>query len=143
MTNPKTAKNARQELDRLKVRWSRDKFMSLVLAGDAYLVKLFLVAGMSPDTSDTNGITALMWSAGKGHPSAVQLLLQEGANVNFQTSKGRTALMSAAYYGRIETLRILIEHGADPKLKDSDGKTAYDWSLERKQMTITEILMEL
>ncbi len=140
MTDPKTAKEAREELDRLNVQWSRDKFMSLVLSGNNEWIKLFLLAGMSPETSDRNGITALMWASGKGHTATASLLLQHGANVNQQTARGRTALMSAVYYGRIETLKVLIENAADTCLKDSEGKTAYQWSLERKQTTISNIL---
>lgn len=140
MTDPEFPEEARQELERLNVEWSRYKFMTLVLSGNEYPVQLFLLGGMNPETSDRNGITALMWAAGKGHTEIVRLLLRHGANLNFQTSKGRTALMSAAYYGRIETLKVLIKNGADASLKDSEGKTAYQWSLERKNTPIVEIL---
>ena len=140
MIYPNTPEKAHQELDKLNIKWSGNKFLSLVLAGNAYLVKLFLLAGMSPETTDKNGITALMWGAGKGHAEIVQLLLDHGADVNSKTAKGRTALMSAAYFGRMETLKILIDHGADKNLKDFENKTAYQWASERKQTSISDIL---
>jgi ankyrin repeat protein len=140
MTFPDTPEKARQELDKLNIQWHGDKFLSLVLTGEADLVKLFLIAGMSTETADKNGITALMWGAGRGHAEIVRLLLEHGAKVNSQTAKGKTPLMSAAYYGKAETLKILIDHGADRNLKDSENKTASDWARERKQTAISAIL---
>ncbi len=143
MTEPTSSEDALQELKKLKVAATRGKFLSSVLAGETSVVKLFLLSGMSPDTADRNGITILMWAAGKGHAEIVRLLLQHGANVNLQASKGKTALMSAAYYGRLETLKVLIESGADPGLKDLEEKTAYTWSVTRKYSAIAEILKHL
>ena len=114
--------------------------MSRVLAWNAKLVKLFLTAGMSPETSDRNGITALMWAAGKGHAEIVRLLLRFGGNPNSQSPKGRTALMSAAYFGRPEIVEILLDHETLLHLKDFEDKTAADWALERNQTAIAENL---
>lgn len=143
MTEPTSSEDAFQELKKLNIPATREKFLSSVLAGEAPVVKLFLLSGMSPDTADRNGITLLMWAAGKGHAEIVRLLLQQGANVNLQNSKGKTALMSAAYYGRVETLKVLIESGADPGLKDLEEKTAYHWSVTRNYSAIAEILQHL
>lgn len=140
MTDPKTPEAARQKLENLGIRWSKEVFMSFVLTGHTDYARLFLTGGMSPETSDKNGITALMWSAGRGHTEIVALILKQGASVNAQTSKGKTALMSAAYYGKEEPLKLLLEHGARAGLSDGEGKTAYDRALERKYSVIAKIL---
>jgi ankyrin repeat protein len=142
MISPERNEKALQKLKQFNIPWREDKFLSLVLAGEADLVKLFLIAGMNPETADRNGITALMWGAGKGHSEIVHVLLEHGAKVNAQTSKGKTPLMSAAYYGKIETLKILLDYGAERNLKDSGDKTAFDWARERKQDKISEILQK-
>jgi uncharacterized protein len=140
MTGPITPNEARLELDQFNVQWSGNKFLSFVLSGNTKIVRLFLIAGMSPETSDQNGITALMWGAGKGHAEIVKLLLEHGAQVNSKTAKGRTALMSAAYFGQIETLKILIAHGADLTIKDFENKSAKNLASERNHPVISEIL---
>lgn len=143
MTQLNSRENARSRLEQLKIPWTPLRFISFVMAGDADLVSLFLDSGMDANSCDKNGVSALMWAAGKGQDTVVRLLLQKGALVNGQSPKGRTALMSATYFGKIESLKILLEHGADSNLRDTEDRNALDWARIRKHSDIADWLENL
>ncbi|MBI1824246.1 MAG: ankyrin repeat domain-containing protein [Nitrospirae bacterium] len=143
MTGPDTRENARIELEGLNIPCTPLRFISFVMAGDLDFVTLFLASGMDVNSCDKNGISALMWAAGKGHDSVVQVLLQNGALVNLQSPKGRTALMSAAYFGKMEPTKMLIAHGAIPELRDAENRNALQWAKARKYAAIAEFLEKL
>jgi len=72
---------------------------------------------------DTEGRTALMWSADRAHPHITLLLLQKNAKVDAKDQDGMTALHYACVCGHPEIVSLLIEHGADADTPDNDGTT--------------------
>lgn len=61
----------------------------------------------------TDGVTALMLAAGRGHTDAVELLCESGANVNAKRSTdGKTALMDACWAGHLPVVKVLLKFKA-------------------------------
>lgn len=81
---------------------------------EAMLAKGFPINGCPSD-----GMTALMWAANRGHRELVKLLLDHGAIIARQTVEGETALGWAAMNGQLEMVNLLY-----PLASPSDQKRA-------------------
>lgn len=73
--------------------------------------------------TDSEGSTALLYTAANGHTLEVGNLLDNGASVDAADFQMRTPLSWAAAFGHIATSRLLLHHNADPNSQDIDGKT--------------------
>lgn len=104
---------ARAELGRIPLPYTPDAFIESAGNGNLAAVRLFLAAGMDPNTKNESGNTALMHAAGGGHTGIVNALLKAKANVNERNQGGYTALSWAASSDRKDVLPILLDHGAD------------------------------
>lgn len=86
---------------------------------------MLLKKGISVDTPDSAGYTALHYATRNGHLRVCEILLEHGANVNSCTrSMKTTPLHRAAWMCHVEIIDLLLRHGADPNMTDEDGKTA-------------------
>lgn len=121
----RTPEDAFRELSELEIPYSGDSFVEYALEGKTSVVKLFLGAGISPDTRDEEGYTALMWAAMAGHSDIVSLLLDKGADQDARDKHhGMTALMHAAREGRTDVVELLLGRGAQIDAWDEEGRTA-------------------
>ncbi len=111
------------------------------MKGEAALTAL-LSSGVSVNTSDWEGETALMEAADKGQLEVVRLLLRHGADVNAADEDGETALMRAADDGHTEVVRALIAAGADVNARDEDGETALSNAEEERHLETARVLRE-
>jgi len=75
----------------------------------------------------SQGCTALMIAAMRGHRDSLSVLLDRGAHVDDKTDANRTALMLT---GNADIVRVLLERGADPNIPDNQGKTALMWAVD-------------
>lgn len=101
-----------------------------------------LSTGISVDSADNDGETALMKAADKGNAMAVKLLLAAGANANARDEDGETALMMAADEGRTEVVRLLVAAGAELDLRDKDGETALHKAQDERHVDTVNVLRE-
>jgi ankyrin repeat protein len=119
--------------------------------GDVPWINRLLADGVSPDSADEDGATALMSAAFAAQAKAVATLLHAGADPDLQDSSGLTALMNAvisagemdlegatAVFERIVSL--LLDAGADPDLRDEDGCTALDHARSYGQTELVVLL---
>ena len=111
---------ARADLARLPVEYSSPVFLASAEAGRTAVVRLFLQAGIDPNSADRSGVTALMHAAGRGDLPMMDMLLKAGTAVNARTPDGAgTAMTKAASSGRIDAARLLIKAGATRESFDS------------------------
>lgn len=75
------------------------------------LAFLLLEAGVSVDTRDAKGATALTWASYKKNSELVSFLLKEGAHPLASDNGGRIALHWAAVNGDLQTIDALLDHG--------------------------------
>jgi glucose/arabinose dehydrogenase len=85
-----------------------ESLLAAAAAGNVDIVKTILDRGVSPDTRDQAGNTALMLAASRGRLEVVRLLLERNADVSAVNADGRTAVSLAqeAQYPAIEALLL-------------------------------------
>ena len=109
-------------------------------SGDLARLRSLLAEGVSVDSVDEDGTTALMAGAFAGERRVVRLLLDHGADPNFQDDSDLTALMNAVIGdGEMdlegghdvfrEIVEVLLEAGADTRLEDETGSTAVGYAV--------------
>jgi ankyrin repeat protein len=116
----------------------------LVLAarfGQRDTVRLLLDQGVTPDSRDGLGRTALIAAAGEKDHAITALLIDRGADVAATDSEGATALMHAASNGQLDNLRLLLAAGADVNALDRGGETALSAAVRFGRVSIVEYLL--
>ncbi len=119
----------------------QERILDAAKVGEARLAAV-LNTGLSIDTADNDGETALMEAADEARPEVVRLLIKHGANVNLADEDGDTALMMAADEGRTEVVRILIEAGADLNARNKEGQTALMMAEEEHHAETARVLTD-
>lgn len=104
---------------------------------------------MNLDTTNADGLNALMLAAKLGHVGCVNLLLSSGFNVpeliNRKTKSAvlqATALMLACMEGHIDVVRVLLQNGADPSLCDSRGRSVVHIAAIQGQLELLQDLKQ-
>jgi len=111
--------------------------------GNSDKVKEFIKGGMTVDTTDENGSTAMMLAAYNGHTEIVKYLLEKGADVNHRDINNRTALMYASSGPANETVKILLEAGAEINVTGNiEGFTAIMFAAAEGQTEVFKTLMD-
>ena len=119
-----------------------EPFFDAVAKGQTPRMLLLLKSGLDVNTRNSEGMTALMLAAKKGHTDTVQALLDREADINAQaTYYGWTALAYAANQGHEQIVRLLLARGADPNLKAERGKTALVLAADRGHTTTVIALL--
>ncbi|XP_050306434.1 protein phosphatase 1 regulatory inhibitor subunit 16B [Anthonomus grandis grandis] len=89
-------------------------------------VRRLLMKGVSPDSCNEDGLTALHQCCIDDNEPMLSLLLEYGANVNAEDSEKWTPLHAAATCGHLRLVRILIDRGANLLAVNADGNMPYD-----------------
>ena len=76
-----TPEKAKDELAKKDIAFTEEAFLREAWKGDTGTVKLFLQAGMDPNSIDQKGNTALIVAAKEGRQEVVGLLLEHGADI--------------------------------------------------------------
>ena len=94
-----------------------------VEAGDAGAVERLLADGVSVQTAEIDGTTALHWAAHHDRLHIAGLLLDAGAAVDATNRYGVTPLALASVNGSTPMIARLLEARADPNLPNPEGET--------------------
>ena len=141
---PLSPAEARAELARLGIVYTERAFLDSAGSGNVAVVRLFVEAGMSVETTyASGGLTVLSWAAGFGHLEVVKYLVGQGADVNATRDNGRPVLHSAAISGDLAVVQYLVEQGADVTATDNDGYTVLDVAEGRDHTDIVAYLEEV
>lgn len=80
----------------MKIEYTTKDFNRSAQIGNEEAIKLFLTAGMNPNSQDSaDGRTALMFATWFNHITIVQSLLKNGAQINLKDKNGFSALTFA------------------------------------------------
>lgn len=122
-------------------------------SGNLSRVRDLLADGVSVDSTDEDGTTALMAAAFAGEREIVKLLLADEADPNLQDEAGLTALMNAvigdgemnlegAHSVFYDIIERLLEAGADAMLEDENEFTAGDYAASYELEEIAQLLAD-
>lgn len=115
---------ARKKLEKEDIAFTPEMFLKKVFSGDDDIVQLFLEAGMSVDTADEKGWTALHRAAQGDSEKTLAVILKAKPDLNARTKAGDTALCRAAASGTAKNVALLIQAGADVNAVCGFQKTA-------------------
>ena len=106
--------------------FNKEGFFSAAAARDIPAVNGFLSAGIDADVQDdSEGRTALITAAARGHLDIVQVLLAGGADANIKDKTGRTALFHALEARYDDVADVLVSHSRiDLNGRGKNGVTA-------------------
>lgn len=92
-----------------------EKFFEGAKNGNLTQLSECLAAGVNLDSTDENGMTALMYAAEKNHPKAVNLLISHGADIEVCHYRA-TALVYAVFKGNTACVKALLDAGASTNI---------------------------
>ncbi|KAL0428906.1 UNVERIFIED_CONTAM: (-)-isopiperitenone reductase [Sesamum radiatum] len=105
-------------------------------------VKSIASTGVSLDSEDSQGRTALHMASANGHVHIVDYLINNGANVNACNMEKNTPLHWACLNGQIEVVKRLILAGANISLLNSHERTPMDEAISRGKMDVIDAINE-
>ncbi|XP_077218627.1 ankyrin repeat family protein [Tasmannia lanceolata] len=94
--------------------------------------------GVSLDSKDSQGRTALHMAAANGHFNIVEYLIKNRADLNACNADKNTPLHWACLNGHIEVVRRLILGGADVSILNSYERTPMDEAVSRGNMEVVD-----
>lgn len=112
-------------------------FIKAVTSGDAETVSSLIASGIDVNTTNAEGLTALMIAARFNHYQVAKLLIDAGANL-YVVNESRTALDMARIASAHETEAVLVAGGADLNLKDDKGWTRIMYAVRDNDVTLAK-----
>ncbi|KAL5565877.1 hypothetical protein UlMin_029041 [Ulmus minor] len=97
-------------------------------------------AGVSLDSKDSQGRTALHMASANGHLSIVEFLISRKVDVNAVNEEKNTPLHWACLNGHIEVVKKLILAGANVGVLNSHERTPIDEAVNRGKMDIIDAI---
>lgn len=89
-------------------------------------VKRLLMLGVSPDSINHDGLTALHQCCIDASEPIMKLLLDFGANVDARDTEQWTPIHAASTCGHLNLVKILVEYGANLLAVNGDGNMPFD-----------------
>ena len=117
------------------------RLFTAVHEGDEDAVVRLLRSGMSPESVDGDGQTALYLAAVSDQAGVVRLLLATGAHPDRLSAGSDSALCGAACGGHTAVVRALLAAGARPDLEEAFGFRALTWAVQRGQAAVVSELL--
>jgi ankyrin repeat protein len=139
---------ARRELFLRGYSYKPEEFLDKAKDGDTLGVKLFLIAGMSPEVRNDAGETPLLLAARYDHAQAERALLEKGADVNARDKRGFTPLMRAVLNGSEEAVKTVMEFKPDLNAQTTDpdpntsGSTALMYAVAKDRKDVVDLLLD-
>jgi hypothetical protein len=119
--------------------------LKAVREGDRNRVKFILKHGkkhgITVNSQDEHGDTALIIAAGYNELPLVELLLTKESTIELKNNEGQDALMTAIKNGHVDIVRLLIENGADSK-RDDKGVAAFVSAAHLGYIDIVSLLLD-
>ncbi|KDO22429.1 hypothetical protein SPRG_21181, partial [Saprolegnia parasitica CBS 223.65] len=114
-----------------------------IAEGQFKIVKSLLQQGLSPESSDDIGCTALLAATKSGQFNVVKFLLEFGARTEATDECGRTSLVLATFLGHFHIVKALLEHQAHVEATDDNSRTALSIAAERGDLKLVKLLLRM
>ncbi|XP_050138345.1 ankyrin repeat-containing protein P16F5.05c-like isoform X2 [Malus sylvestris] len=105
---------------------------------DIYDLKSLESAGLSLDSKDLHGRTALHMASANGHLQIVEYLISRGVDLNATNEEMNTPLHWACLNGHVEVIKKLILAGANLSVLNSYERTPVDEAVSRGKMDVLD-----
>ena len=113
----RSSDEARQLLKDKGLSYSYEYYIESIDEGDIELVRLFLDAGMDPETLHPTGYTVLTYAAKEGYLKIAKLLIKRGASVDNMGKRDELPLSVIIASGEFDSFTLFIRHKAAQKLQ--------------------------
>jgi ankyrin repeat protein len=117
------------------------EFLEDIKNGRKDNVSRSLVRGQSPNTSNSQSQTALMFAALGGHVDIIELLIKNKGNLRLKDRDGRTALFWASGNNQADAAELLLKLGAPVNDIDRQGTTALMIAARRGYEDVVRVLL--
>lgn len=94
------------------------------------------------NSTDANGLTALMIACKEGYLKIAHALIDAGAEVNMPDHSGATPIIEACRNGHEEITRLLLEYGAHVNAIDQQGESSLMAASCRGFLDFVKLLLE-
>jgi len=133
--------DALEQLNVRHIAFTVEEFIDVAERNDFEGVRIFLQAGMDPNTTK-NGLPLLLELSVKGFKDTAKVLLEGGAMANVKNERGWTPLHMAVFFGHLEVAQLLLEHGADVKARTEYGMTPLHFATQERNPEMMELLLK-
>lgn len=100
------------------LRPSKDPLHPIMLkaaqSGNALVLRFLLQSDVNPNVTESDGMTALMYTSAGQYIDLSELLIRWSADVNAYDKKGNRALHYAVLSASVPGVELLLKYGADP-----------------------------
>ncbi|HWX40810.1 MAG TPA: ankyrin repeat domain-containing protein [Blastocatellia bacterium] len=135
------ASDPRAELEKLGVPYTEASFIERIERGNLNAVRLFLRAGMNPNSKRGDGTPGLLIAASYHSDGIVEALLDGGASVTAAGPDGLTVLAVAAKSYGPDLVRVVLEKGANVNARDESGSTPLMAAVQSHYAPTIELLL--
>lgn len=119
-------------------------FVGIAKRGEHKKIRTILrTKRVNVNSTDEEGVTALMCAAARGHESVVSILLEADASPDARHPvSGNTALIIAVQRRYTGIVRLLLDAGGDVDAKNFACETALFWAAKIKDFPTAHLLLE-
>jgi ankyrin repeat protein len=118
-----------------------DPIQQTVSGADTNTILQKISAGYDVNSQDSNGYTALHWSAYSGQLSAAQVLVDHGAEIESLDNSRMTPLLVATSYDRVQVAAYLVSRGANVNARDNTGWTPLAYAVSNRDTELAVFLL--
>jgi ankyrin repeat protein len=122
------------------LRLLRNILFKAIKRGDTPLVTELLKNGVSANTKNRYGSSALHIAAYFGYVEVAKVLLKFGARINAKNNFNNTPLHEACESGEFDMVKLLVHRGASIHIRDSEGYKPRDEALRNGFTDIAKYL---
>jgi len=139
--NTVKVKAVQQQRAQKEIIGDKHPLITAAIQGNVGAVESLLIIGISLETPDSDGFTALSWAARAGREDIVKMLINAGAQVNTKSTSGVSTLMLASNGGHRKIAVILLNHGAEINAASNNGHTSLMFAAYRGHKGIVRDLV--